>query len=144
MITASIKTNLILKELGITRFSSRSSANKSIFNSIYIYKIDKVSVFLKKDFKEYDIDQKKLILAIMNSTTLTNGGSSGQSILFDNKNELDDIIDSSSKLIINFTNIEIKISAKIPIINSFDIDELVSNPENKKHLWNSIKTLLNL
>ena len=45
MITASIKTNLILKELGITRFSSRSSANKSIINSIYIYKIDKVSVF---------------------------------------------------------------------------------------------------
>jgi len=144
MITASLKTNLILKELGITRFSSRSSANKSIFNSIYIYKIDKVSVFLKKDFKEYDIDQKKLNLAIMNSTTLTSGGSSGQSILFDNKNELDDIIDSSSKLIINFTNIEIKISAKIPIIDSFDIDELVSNPENKKHLWNSIKTLLNL
>lgn len=144
MITASLKTNLILKELGITRFSSRSRANKSIFNSIYIYKIDKVSVFLKKDFKEYDIDQKKLILAIMNSTTLTNEGSSGQSILFDNKNDLDDIIDSSSKLIINFTNIEIKISAKIPIIDSFDIDELVSNPENKKHLWNSIKALLNL
>ena len=109
-----------------------------------MYKIDKVSVFLKKDFKEYDIDQKKLILAIMNSTTLTNGGTSGQSILFDNKNELDDIIDSSSKLIMNFTNIEIKISAKIPIIDSFDIDELVSNPENKKHLWNSIKALLNL
>lgn len=144
MITASLKTNLILKELGITRFSSRSSANKSIINSIYIYKIDKVSVFLKKDFKEYDIDQKKLILAIMNSTTLTNAESSGQSILFDNKNELDDIIDSSSKLIINFTNNKIKITAKIPIIDSFDIDELVSNPENKKHLWNSIKALLNL
>ena len=144
MITASLKTNLILKELGITRFSSRSSTNKSIINSIYIYKIDKVSVFLKKDFKEYDIDQKKLILAIMNSTTLTNGESSGQSILFDNKNELDDIIDSSSKLIINFTNNKIKITAKIPIIDSFDIDELVSNPENKKHLWNSIKALLNL
>ena len=144
MITASIKTNLILKELGITRFSLRSSANKSIINSIYIYKIDKVSVFLKKDFKEYDIDQKKLILAIMNSTTLTNGESSGQSILFDNKNELDDIIDSSSKLIINFTNNKIKITAKIPIIDSFDIDELVSNPKNKKHLWNSIKALLNL
>ncbi|MAV17210.1 MAG: hypothetical protein CMQ89_02460 [Gammaproteobacteria bacterium] len=144
MITASLKTNLILKELGITRFSSRSSANKSIINSIHIYKIDKVSVFLKKDFKEYDIDQKKLILAIMNSTTLTNGESSGQSILFDNKNELDDIIDSSSKLIINFTNNKIKITAKIPIIDSFDIDELVSNPENKKHLWNSIKALLNL
>ena len=98
MITASLKTNLILKELGITRFSSRSSPNKSIFNSIYIYKIDKVSVFLKKDFKEYDIDQKKLILAIMNSTTLTNGESSGQSILFDNKNELDDIIDSAGTI----------------------------------------------
>ena len=144
MITASLKTNLILKELGITRFSSRSSANKSIINSIHIYKIDKVSVFLKKDFKEYDIGQKKLILAIMNSTTLTNGESSGQSILFDNKNELDDIIDSSSKLIINFTNNKIKITAKIPIIDSFDIDELVSNPKNKKHLWNSIKALLNL
>ncbi len=80
----------------------------------------------------------------MNSTTLTNGKSSGQSILFDNKNELDDIIDLSSKLIINFTNNEIKITAKIPIIDSFDIDELASNPENKKHLWNSIKALLNL
>jgi hypothetical protein len=80
----------------------------------------------------------------MNSTTLTNGESSGQSILFDNKNELDDIIDSSSKLIINFTNNKIKITAKIPIIDSFDIDELVSNPKNKKHLWNSIKALLNL
>ena len=94
MITASLKTNLILKELGITRFSSRSSANKSIINSIYIYKIDKVSVFLKKDFKEYDIDQKKLILAIMNSTTLTNGKSSGQSILFDNKNVPNALISS--------------------------------------------------
>jgi hypothetical protein len=67
------------------------------------------------------------------------GSLPGQSILFDNKNELDDIIDSSSKLIINFTNNEIKITAKIPIIDSFDIDELASNPENKKHLWNSIK-----
>ena len=80
----------------------------------------------------------------MNSTTLTNERSSGQSILFDNKNELDDIIDPSSKLIINFTNNEIKITSKIPIIDSSDIDELVSNPENKKHLWNSIKTVLNL
>ena len=50
----------------------------------------------------------------MNSTTLTNGRSSSQSILFDNKNELDDIIDSSSKLLA-VPDIEIKVSAKIPI-----------------------------
>ena len=144
MITASVKTNLILKELGITRFSSRSAVKKSNLNPIYIYKIQNVTVLLNKLFEEYENVQKKLIVAIMSSTTLTNGEFSGQSSSIDEVKLLDDIIDMNSKLIINFTSNKIKIASKIQVINSDSIDELTADSQKKKQLWASIKKMLNL
>jgi len=144
MITASLKTNLILKELGITRFSLRSAANKLSLNPIHIYKIQNVTVLLNKSFKEHKSSEKKLILAIMNSTTLASSESPGQSCSVNSVTELGNSLDRHSKLIINFTNNEIKISIKIPVINSANIDQLTLNPQKKKQLWTSIKSLLSL
>ncbi len=144
MITASVKTNLILKELGITRFSSRSAVKKSSINPIYAYKIQNVTVLLNKLFEEYENAKKELIVAIMSSTTLTNGESSGQSSLIDSLEMLDNIIDINSKLIINFTSSKIKVATKIQVINSDSIDELTADTQKKKQLWASIKKILNL
>ena len=144
MITASLKTNLILKELGITRFSLRSVENKSRHSPIHIYKIQNITVLLNESFEEHDDNQKKLIIAIMNSTTLTNGQSLSQSSSADSAKNLNNEVDKNSRLIINFTDNEIKVFTKIPVINSAIIDELAANPQKKKQLWTSIKTLLNL
>lgn len=144
MITASLKTNLILKELGITRFSLRSVENKSRHTPIHIYKIQNITVLLNESFEEHDDNQKKLIIAIMNSTTLTNGQSLGQSSSADSAKNLNNEVDKNSRLIINFTDNEIKVFTKIPVINSANTDELAANPQKKKQLWTSIKTLLNL
>ena len=144
MITASLKTNLILKELGITRFSLRSVENKSRHTPIHIYKIQNITVLLNESFEEHDDNQKKLIIAIMNSTTLTNGQSLGQSSSADSAKNLNNEVDKNSRLIINFIDNEIKDFTKIPVINSANIDELSANPHKKKQLWTSIKTLLNL
>ena len=144
MITASLKTNLILKELGITRFSLRSVENKSRHTPIHIYKIQNITVLLNESFEEHDDNQKKLIMAIMNSTTLTNGQSLGQSSSADSAKNLNNEVDKNSRLIINFTDNEIKVFTKIPVINSANIVELAANPHKKKQLWTSIKTLLNL
>jgi DNA polymerase III psi subunit len=83
-------------------------------------------------------------VAIMSSTTLTNGESSGQSSLIDSVGMLDDIIDINSKLIINFTSSKIKVATKIQVINSDSIDELTADTQKKKQLWASIKKILNL
>ncbi len=93
MITASLKTNLILKELGITRFSLRSAANKLSLNPIHIYKIQNVTVLLNKSFKEHKSSEKKLILAIMNSTTLASSESPGQSSSVNSVTELGNKLD---------------------------------------------------
>jgi DNA polymerase III psi subunit len=103
-----------------------------------------VTVLLNKLFEEYENVQKKLIVAIMSSTTLTNGEFSGQSSSIDEVKLLDDIIDMNSKLIINFTSNKIKIASKIQVINSDSIDELTADPQKKKQLWASIKKMLNL
>jgi len=113
MITASLKTNLILKELGITRFSLRSVENKSRHTPIHIYKIQNITVLLNESFEEHDDNQKKLIMAIMNSTTLTNGQSLGQSSSADSAKNLNNEVDKNSRLIINFTDNEIKDSHKL-------------------------------
>ena len=100
MITASVKTNLILKELGITRFSSRSAIKKSSINPIYVYRIQNVTVLLNKLFEEYENVQKKLIVAIMSSTTLTNGEFSGQSSSIDEVKILATLFDMNFNLFI--------------------------------------------
>ena len=99
---------------------------------------------MNESFEEHDDNQKKLIMAIMNSTTLTNGQSLGQSSSADSAKNLNNEVDKNSRLIINFTDNEIKVFTKIPVINSANIDELAANPHKKKQLWTSIKTLLNL
>ena len=117
---------------------------KSSINPIYAYKIQNVTVLLNKLFEEYENAKKELIVAIMSSTTLTNGESSGQSSLIDSVGMLDDIIDINSKLIINFTSSKIKVATKIQVINSDSIDELTADAQKKKQLWASIKKILNL
>jgi hypothetical protein len=60
-------------------FLQDPAIKKSSINPIYVYKIQNVTVILKKLFEEYENAKKELIVAIMSSTTLTNGESSGQS-----------------------------------------------------------------
>ena len=82
MLTPEIKTNLILKEIGIKRYLLRPKINNSAINEAYFYKKGKILSFLDKPFKNFVKEQQKLIEAIMASTKLDQGDEESDKISF--------------------------------------------------------------
>jgi len=146
MLTPEIKTNLILKEIGIKRYLLRPKINNSAINEVYFYKKGKILSFLDKPFKNFVKEQQKLIEAIMASTKLDQGDEESDKISFSSNNELKKEISSfdNVKLIIIFGNI---FDEQIFLENSIQapsINELSINKTRKKELWQKIQSKLNL
>ena len=146
MLTPEIKTNLILKEIGIKRYLLRPRINNSAINEVYFYKKGKILSFLDKPFKNFVKEQQKLIEAIMASTKLDQGDEESDKISFSSNNELKKEISSfdNVKLIIIFGNI---FDEQIFLENSIQapsINELSINKTRKKELWQKIQSKLNL
>ncbi len=146
MLTPEIKTNLILKEIGIKRYLLRPKINNSAINEVYFYKKGKILSFLDKPFKNFVKEQQKLIEAIMASTKLDQGDEESDKISFSSNNELKKEISSfdNVKLIIIFGNIY---DEQIFLENSIQapsINELSINKTRKKELWQKIQSKLNL
>ena len=146
MLTPEIKTNLILKEIGIKRYLLRPRINNSAINEVYFYKKGKILSFLDKPFKNFVKEQQKLIEAIMASTKLDQGDEESDKISFSSNNELKKEISSfdNVKSIIIFGNI---FDEQIFLENSIQapsINELSINKTRKKELWQKIQSKLNL
>tara|TARA_B100001175_G_scaffold267904_1_gene239095 strand:- start:3751 stop:4191 length:441 start_codon:yes stop_codon:yes gene_type:complete len=146
MLTPEIKTNLILKEIGIKRYLLRPKINNSAINEAYFYKKGKILSFLDKPFKNFVKEQQKLIEAIMASTKLDQGDEESDKISFSSNNELKKEILSfdNVKSIIIFGNI---FDEQIFLENSIQapsINELSINKTRKKELWQKIQSKLNL
>jgi len=146
MLTPEIKTNLILKEIGIKRYLLRPKINNSAINEVYFYKKGKILSFLDKPFKNFVKEQQKLIEAIMASTKLDQGDEESDKISFSSNNELKKEISSfdNVKSIIIFGNI---FDEQIFLENSIQapsINELSINKTRKKELWQKIQSKLNL
>ena len=141
MITSSIKTNLILKEIGVTRYSLRSKKEKTNDKEIHIYQKGNILTLLEICFNDLPKDQVVLLKAIVGTIKPNESNELIESIIFKSINDVHKIISSKKELrgIITFTIDNLEIESPLPIIRSNTLDEIIKNPSLKKSLWENIK-----
>ena len=142
MITPSIKTNLILKEMGITRYELRSHQEKFHPKKIYSYQKGNILTLLKQSYNDLDKDEAKLLDAIIDAVNSADNQTSH------NNSNLDDINDFISscidiKGIISFSSDVDYITSSTSFVQSSPLESLISDKESKKILWKKLqKTIL--
>ena len=141
MITPSIKTNLILKEMGITRYELRSHQEKLPPKKIYSYQKGNILTLLDIGFNDLPEDQADLLKAIIGAIKPNQSNEKIESTHVKSAKELEKIISSKNDLtgVIIFNDNEYEIEAPIPIIRSSTLQEIIKNPSLKKPLWEKIK-----
>ena len=88
MLTPEIKTNLILKEIGIKRYSLRSSNDQSHKKSLHFYKKGHILALLDKPYENFVREQQDLLIAIFSSTKIDNGEEVFRTIRYSSNNDL--------------------------------------------------------
>ena len=68
MLTPEIKTNLILKEIGVKRYSYRTNQPKSKEKNLNYFQKGLILTLLDKPFENFVDEQQNLIRAIVGST----------------------------------------------------------------------------
>ena len=146
MLTPEIKTNLILKEIGIKRYSLRKKKTDSLKKDIYYYQKGSILALLDKPFENFVENQQDLINAIMASTKCDEGNQESNVLSFSSSNELNKKIHNLSnfKLIIVFGNIINGVRINKDAILAPSINELGLKKNLKKNLWIEIKTKLDI
>ena len=146
MLTPEIKTNLILKEIGVKRYSLRKKKTDSLKKDIYCYQKGSILALLDKPFENFVENQQDLINAIMASTKCDEGNEESNVLSFSSSNELNKKIHNLSnfKLIIVFGNIINGVRINKDAILAPSINELGLKKNLKKNLWVEIKTKLDI
>ena len=146
MLTPEIKTNLILKEIGVKRYSLRKKKTDSLKKDIYYYQKGSILALLDKPFKNFVESQQDLINAIMASTKCDVGNVESNVLSFSSSNELNQKIHNlfNFKLVIIFGNIINGVQIKKDAILAPSINELGLKKNLKKNLWIEIKTKLDI
>ena len=141
MITSSIKTNLILKEIGVTRYSLRSNKEKTNDKEIHIYQKGNILTLLEICFNDLPQDQADLLKAIVGAIKPNKSNELIESISFETSNDIYKMVSSKKELagIIAFTKDNLEIETALPIIRSNTLEEIIKNPSLKKPLWENIK-----
>ena len=88
MLTPEIKTNLILKEIGIKRYSLRKKTTDSLNKVLYYYQKGSILALLDKPFENFVENQQGLINAIIASTKCDEGHQESNALSFNSLNEL--------------------------------------------------------
>ena len=138
MITPSIKTNLILKEMGITRYELRSNQEKSPFTKNYSYQKGNILTLLDRSYDDLSKDEVKLLEAIIDAVNSANNQASH------NNSNLDDINDFISsyidiKGIISFSSDVNSITSSTSFVQSPSLELMISDIESKKILWKKLQ-----
>ena len=146
MLTPEIKTNLILKEIGVKRYSLRKKKTDSLKKDIYYYQKGSILALLDKPFENFVENQQDLINAIMASTKCDEGNQESNVLSFSSSNELNKKIHNLSnfKLVIVFGNIINGVQINKDAILAPSINELGIKKNLKKNLWIEIKTKLDI
>ena len=146
MLTPEIKTNLILKEIGIKRYSLRKKTTDSLNKVLYYYQKGSILALLDKPFENFVENQQGLINAIIASTKCYEGHQESNALSFNSLNELNKKIQNLSnlKLIIIFGDIIDGKQINQDIILAPSVNELSLKKVLKKNLWIEIKTKLSL
>ena len=140
MLTPEIKTNLILKEIGIKRYSLRSSNNQSHKKSLHFYKKGHILALLDKPYENFVREQQDLLIAIFSSTKIDNGKEVFKTIRLSNEfKEMNDL-----KMIIIFGDNSCDFDFKNEQISAPKLSILLANQDSKKELWIQIKQKLNI
>ena len=142
MITPSIKTNLILKEMGITRYELRSKQQSDLSKTIFSYQKGNILTLLEHSYDDLSEDEVKLLNAIVDAVNSVNEDT------IQNKFNLED----AKKIILAMEDIKGIISF-IPDIGTLDLSmpyvqsssslkKMISDTESKKILWKKLKEII--
>ena len=141
MITASIKTNLILKEMGITRYELRSKQQSVLSKTIFSYQKGNILTLLEHSYDDLSEDEAKLLNAIIDAVNSVNKDT------IQNKFNLED----AKKIILAMEDIKGIISfipdigtldLSMPYVQSSSLKKMISDTESKKILWKKLKEII--
>lgn len=141
MITPSIKTNLILKEMGITRYELRSKQQSVLSKTIFSYQKGNILTLLEQSYDDLGEDEAKLLNAIVDAVNSVNKDT------IQNKFNLED----AKKIILAMKDIKGIISfipdigildLSIPFVQSSSLNKMISDTESKKVLWKKLKGII--
>ena len=141
MITPSIKTNLILKEMGITRYELRSNQQSDLSKTIFSYQKGNILTLLEQSYDDLGEDEAKLLNAIVDAVNSVNKDT------IQNKFNLED----AKKIILAMKDIKGIISfipdigtldLSIPFVQSSSLNKMISDKESKKILWKKLKEII--
>lgn len=141
MITPSIKTNLILKEMGITRYELRSNQQSDLSKTIFSYQKGNILTLLEHSYDDLSEDEAKLLNAIVDAVNSVNKDT------IQNKFNLED----AKKIILSMKDIKGIISfipntgtldLSIPFVQSSSLNKMISDTESKKILWKKLKEII--
>ena len=146
MLTPEIKTNLILKEIGIKRYSIRSKTTESHQKTLYCYQKGHILALLDKPFENFIGEQQELLKAIIDSTRMSDGKESYEIIEYHSKKELHESLLKKSKprLIIIFGVIPYDSILDSEYIKAPSLSQLFNKKQLKRDLWINIKQKLSL
>lgn len=141
MITPSIKTNLILKEMGITRYELRSKQQSDFSKTIFSYQKGNILTLLEHSYDDLSEDEAKLLNAIVDAVNSVNEDT------IQNKFNLED----AKKIILSMEDIKGIISfipdigtldLSMPYVQSSSLKKMISDTESKKILWKKLKEII--
>ena len=146
MLTPEIKTNLILKEIGIKRYSLRSKRTDFSEKTYYFYQKGNVLAIIDKPFVNFVKEQQELIKAILSSTKLDDGDECYEESPFHSQKELDSRLTNMKdlKLVILFGEVSSNLAFNCETIVSPSVNQLIYKQSLKKELWQTIKNKLKI
>ena len=141
MITPSIKTNLILKEMGITRYELRSKQESEPSKTIFSYQKGNILTLLEQSYNDLGEDEAKLLNAIVDAVNSVNKDTIQNKFYFvDAKNII--LAMKDIKGIISFIPEVNNIDLSIPFVQSSSLKKMISDTESKKILWKKLKEII--
>jgi len=140
MITPSVKTNLILKEMGITRYELRSKQEPEPSKIIFSYQKGNILTLLGQSYDDLDEDEAKLLIAIVDAVKPVDKN------IVQNKYNLDDIKENISvikdiKGIICFIPDISSLELPVPFVQAPSLKKMISDTESKMVLWKKLKEI---
>jgi hypothetical protein len=140
MITPSVKTNLILKEIGITRYELRSKQKPEPSKIIFGYQKGNILTLLGQSYDDLDEDEAKLLIAIVDAVKPVDKN------IVQNKYNLDDIKENISvikdiKGIICFIPDISSLELPVPFVQAPSLKKMIYDKESKMVLWKKLKEI---
>ena len=140
MITPSVKTNLILKEMGITRYELRSKQEPEPSKTIFSYQKGNILTLLGQSYDDLDEDEAKLLIAIVDAVKPVDKK------IVQNKYNLEGIKENISAIkdikgIICFIPDISSIELPIPFVQAPSLKKMISDTESKMVLWKKLKEI---